>query len=181
MRSQGYRHPSAKIWQAQGESSLIALPARVSTGQATREAVSPAVDVTPLPTSTNLEHPQTGSPTSIPPALFLYDERPGLTTRFSSKPYIIRVPFFLLSCFNKDTPKQKGEKGTTGVPRQSSQASHAKKPDPLSMWMPPPPGSSKLKPPAGFSLIVPLLPNLQRQKDATSSTNSDRMSTGDLH
>ena len=32
-------------------------------------------------------------------------------------PLIIRVPFFLLFSFNKETPKYKGHKGTTGVPR----------------------------------------------------------------
>ena len=30
------------------------------------------------------------------------------TSRFPRKAYIIRVPFLLLFCFNKDTPKQKG-------------------------------------------------------------------------
>ena len=38
-------------------------------------------------------------------------------TRFPSNPIIIRVPFSQYSAFNKETPKLKGEKGTTGVPR----------------------------------------------------------------
>ena len=29
---------------------------------------------------------------------------------------MVRVPFFLLFCFNKETPKQKGQKGTTQEP-----------------------------------------------------------------
>ena len=29
---------------------------------------------------------------------------------------MIRVPFFLLFGFNKGTPKEKGQKGTTGAP-----------------------------------------------------------------
>ena len=42
-----------------------------------------------------------------------------LESRFPSNPLIIRVPFFLLFNFNKETPKEKGQKGTTGVPRNS--------------------------------------------------------------
>ena len=34
-------------------------------------------------------------------------------TRFLSSPFIIRVPFFILFCVNKETPKYKGQKGTT--------------------------------------------------------------------
>ena len=30
---------------------------------------------------------------------------------------MVRVPFFLLSFLNKETPKQKGQKGTTQEPR----------------------------------------------------------------
>ena len=37
-------------------------------------------------------------------------------TRFPSNPLMIRVPFFLLFNLNKETPKWKGQKGTTGVP-----------------------------------------------------------------
>ena len=36
--------------------------------------------------------------------------------RFPSNPFIIRAPFFLLFSFKKETPKLKGQKGTTGVP-----------------------------------------------------------------
>ena len=35
----------------------------------------------------------------------------------SSNSMIIRVPFFVMFSFNKETPKSKGKKGTTGVPR----------------------------------------------------------------
>ena len=34
-------------------------------------------------------------------------------SRFLSRPFIIRVPFFLILSFNKGTLKQKGQKGTT--------------------------------------------------------------------
>ena len=37
--------------------------------------------------------------------------------RFPSSPLIIRVPIFLLFGFNQGTPKEKGQKGTTGEPR----------------------------------------------------------------
>ena len=39
-----------------------------------------------------------------------------ILTRFPSSQLIMRVPFFLLFSFNKETPKSKGQKGTTGVP-----------------------------------------------------------------
>ena len=37
-------------------------------------------------------------------------------SKFLSSPFIIRVPFFLLFCFNKETPKWKGQKGTIQEP-----------------------------------------------------------------
>ena len=37
--------------------------------------------------------------------------------RFPSSPLIIRVPCFLLCGFDKGTQKEKGQKGTTGEPR----------------------------------------------------------------
>ena len=40
-----------------------------------------------------------------------------MASRFPNRPLIIRVPFFLLISFNKETPKYKGKKGTIGVPR----------------------------------------------------------------
>ena len=40
--------------------------------------------------------------------------------RFPGHPLIIRVPFFLLFSLNKKTPKQKGQKGTTKIPRSSA-------------------------------------------------------------
>ena len=40
-----------------------------------------------------------------------------LGSKFRSNPRIIRVPFFLMVSFNRETPKLKGKKGTTGVPR----------------------------------------------------------------
>ena len=39
--------------------------------------------------------------------------------RFPSKLLTRRVPFFLVFCFNKETAKYKGKKGTIGVPRNS--------------------------------------------------------------
>ena len=39
------------------------------------------------------------------------------TRRFPSNPLIVRVTFFLLFNFTKETPKLKGQKGTTGVSR----------------------------------------------------------------
>ena len=36
--------------------------------------------------------------------------------RFLSSPFIIRVPFFLLFGFNKETPNKKGQKGNTQEP-----------------------------------------------------------------
>ena len=33
---------------------------------------------------------------------------------------LVRVPFILMFSFNKEPPKQKGEKGTAGVPRPSA-------------------------------------------------------------
>ena len=38
-------------------------------------------------------------------------------SRFLSRPFIIRVPFFLMLSFNRGTLKQKGQKGTTPEPR----------------------------------------------------------------
>ena len=40
----------------------------------------------------------------------------GFDARFSRNPFIIRVPFFLLFGFKKETPKPKRQKGTTGEP-----------------------------------------------------------------
>ena len=37
-------------------------------------------------------------------------------SRLPSNPVIIGVPLFLPCSFNKETPKQKGQKGTTGAP-----------------------------------------------------------------
>ena len=37
--------------------------------------------------------------------------------RFLSRPFIMRVPFFLILSFNKGTLKQEGQKGTTQEPR----------------------------------------------------------------
>ena len=39
-----------------------------------------------------------------------------LITRFLSRPFIIRVPFFVILSFNKGALKQKGQKGTTQEP-----------------------------------------------------------------
>ena len=36
---------------------------------------------------------------------------------FLSNPFIIRVPSFLIFSFGKETPNQKGQKGTTQEPR----------------------------------------------------------------
>ena len=36
--------------------------------------------------------------------------------RFPSNPLMIRVPFFLILGFNKETPQIKGQKGSTGEP-----------------------------------------------------------------
>ena len=44
---------------------------------------------------------------------------PGLDTRFPSNPLIVRVPFFPIFSFNKETPFQNGKKGTTGAPKIS--------------------------------------------------------------
>ena len=41
-----------------------------------------------------------------------------LGSRFSSNPLIMRVAFFLLLGFKKETPNQKKQKGTTGQPRR---------------------------------------------------------------
>ena len=41
----------------------------------------------------------------------------GPNTRLPSRPLIIRVHFFLLISFSKETPKYKGKRGTTGVLR----------------------------------------------------------------
>ena len=41
----------------------------------------------------------------------------GSGTRFPSNPLTIRVPFSLIFGFNKGTPNLKGQKGTTGAPR----------------------------------------------------------------
>ena len=37
-------------------------------------------------------------------------------SRFRSSPFTIKVPFSLLFCFNKETPKYKRPKGTTEEP-----------------------------------------------------------------
>ena len=37
-------------------------------------------------------------------------------SRLASNPSILRVPFFLMFNFNRETPEQKGDKGSTGVP-----------------------------------------------------------------
>ena len=43
-----------------------------------------------------------------------------LRTRFPNRPFMIRVPFFLLFGFNRRTPKYKGQKGSTQEPREGS-------------------------------------------------------------
>ena len=46
------------------------------------------------------------------------------SSRFSSNPSIIRAAFFLLFGFHKQTPNQKGQKGTTGEPSLRILVSH---------------------------------------------------------